>query len=92
MNNQDQVEFTAIIQEEGKFTFIAIPFFPREKWGQRSRYKVTGTINSIPVQGTLGALKNDYFLRLSKIWLGVSGINPGDQVSVTLSVEKNKLE
>lgn len=82
------MEFSGIIQQEGNFTFISIPFLPRDVWGSKPRYKVTGVINSIPVRGTLGALKHDYFLRLSKTWLSDSSIKPGDQVSVTLSVEE----
>lgn len=82
------MEFIGIIQQEGKFTFVSLPFLPRDVWGPKPRFKVTGTINSFPVSGTLGALKKEYFLRLSKTWLDKTGIKPGDQVSVTLSVEE----
>ena len=76
-----------MVQREGKFTFISIPFSPREIWGTRPRFHVNGTINSIAVRGTLGALGQDYFLRLGAAWLRGSGIEPGDQVSVILSLE-----
>jgi len=88
LRDSKKVEFTAIIQQEGNFTFISLPLLPRDVWGPKPRYKVTGTINSFPVRGTLGALNQDYFLRLSKTWLNNSGMKPGDQVSVCLVAEE----
>jgi hypothetical protein len=57
----------SIIQKEGKFIFVAIPFSPREVWGSKPRYSVAGDINGIAVRGTPGALartqvqKGDYY-------------------------------
>lgn len=85
MNATDQEIFEAIIQREGNFTFVAIPFSPRTVWGARPRYRVSGTINQIPVSGTLGALGQNYFLRLSATWLRNSGIEVGATVTVDLS-------
>jgi hypothetical protein len=87
MSETDQTSFDAIIQKEGKFTFIAIPFSPREVWGARPRYSVMGTINEISVRGTLGALGQEYFLRLSAAWMRDSGIELGANVMVRLSLE-----
>jgi hypothetical protein len=87
MSEKDQRSFDAIIQQEGKFTFVAIPFSPREVWGARPRYSVMGTINGISVRGTLGALGQDYFLRLSAAWMRDSGIELGTNVMVRLSLE-----
>jgi hypothetical protein len=87
MSKTDQKSFDTIIQREGKFTFIAIPFSPREVWGARPRYSVTGTINGILVRGTLGALGQEYFLRLSATWMRDSGIEFGAKVKVRLSLE-----
>jgi hypothetical protein len=81
----DQV-FIAEVKKEGSFVFVAIPFSPREAWGARPRYPVSGTINDIAVRGTLGALGKDYFLRLRTAWLRDSGIAPGATVSVKLSL------
>jgi hypothetical protein len=86
MSESDYQEFIATVQIEGSFTFVAIPFSPREVWGARPRYPVSGTINDISVQGTLGALRQDYFLRLAKAWLRDSGIEVGTEVSVRLSI------
>ena len=90
MREIDQEKFEATVQEEGKFRFITIPFAPREVWGARPRYYVVGTINDIPVRGTLGALGQNYFLRLSTAWLKDSGIEPGTKVLVRLSLEERK--
>ncbi len=87
MNDTTQKSFEAIVQQEGSFTFIAIPFSPREVWEKKPRYPVKGTINGVSVRGTLGALGNDYFLRLGAAWRRESGINPGDNVTVHLSFE-----
>jgi len=83
--------FEATVQKEGSFTFVAIPFSPREVWGARPRYPVSGTINAIAVQGTLGALAQDYFLRLAKTWLQANGIEPGAKVTVKLSIAQPQL-
>jgi hypothetical protein len=90
MSDTEQKTFEAIVQAEGGFTFVAIPFSPREVWGAQSRYYVTGTINGKKVRGTLGALGSDYFLRLAKTWLRESGIEPGAKVTVELSLEVRK--
>jgi hypothetical protein len=87
MSERDQKLFNVTVQREGSFTFVAIPFSPREVWGARPRYAVSGTINNFAVRGTLGALGQDYFLRLSAAWLRESGIAPGANVTVKLSLE-----
>ena len=86
MNETNQKTFDAVIQKEGAFIFVAIPFLPSDEWDAKPPYRVTGTINGIPVRGTLGALKQDYFLRLSKAWMQTSGLEVGEKVSVQLSL------
>ncbi len=87
MNQRTEQIFQALIQTEEQFTFVAIPFPPREAWGARPRYHVTGTIDGHPVRGCLGALKQDYFLRLSAVWLRQNKIAPGASVTVQLMPE-----
>jgi len=41
----------------------------------------------MPVRGTLGALGQEYFLRLGAKWMQGSGIEPGTNVTVLLSLE-----
>ena len=86
MSDTEQKIFEATIQREGNFTFVAIPFSPRAVWGARPRYPVAGTINHVAVRGTLGALGQNYFLRLGAAWLRTSGVEPGATVTVKLSV------
>lgn len=87
MSETTQQSFDALVQKEASFTFVAIPFSPREVWGAKPRYYVAGTINGVSVRGTLGALGQDYFLRLGAAWLRDSGIEIGANVSVHLSLE-----
>ena len=79
--------FSATIQKEGKFTFVSIPFSPPEVWGVKPRYQVTGTINGVSVRGTLGALGQDYFLRLGAAWMRDSEMEIGAKVKVELALE-----
>jgi hypothetical protein len=87
MSARDEKVFDAIIQKEGKFTFVALPFSPAQAWGAKPRYHVVGTINGIPVRGTLGALGQDYFLRLGAAWMRDSAIEIGANVTVCLALE-----
>lgn len=43
-------------------------------------------INHMAVRGTLGALGQNYFLRLGAAWLRSSGVEPGATVTVKLAV------
>lgn len=79
--------YSATVQKEGQFVFVAVPFSPREAWGPRPRFHVTGTINGCAVRGCLGVGGSAYFLRLGAAWLRDSGIAPGDTVSVSLAPE-----
>jgi hypothetical protein len=91
MSESDSIEFVATVQKEGSFTFIAIPFSPREVWGARPRYPVSGTIDDMGVRGTLGASGQDYFLRLASAWMRDSGIKPGAKVTVKLSLAEPRV-
>ncbi len=86
MDETDQKTFDTTVQREGGFTFVAIPFSPREVWGPKPRYHVTGIINGCAVRGCLGGLGQDYFLRLGAAWIRDSGIGPGAKVTVRLSL------
>ncbi|MCG2785100.1 MAG: YdeI/OmpD-associated family protein [Anaerolineae bacterium] len=87
MGTSGEKVFDAIIEREGKFTFVAIPFSPAEAWGAKPRYHVTGTINDFPVRGTLGVLGQDYFLRLGAAWMRDSATEIGASVRVRLGLE-----
>ena len=87
MSESFEKTFKATVEKEGSFTFIALPFLPRDAWGSRPRYPVAGTINGISVRGTLGASGQAYFLRLGAKWMQNSGIEVGAIVTVRLSPE-----
>lgn len=87
MNASQKKSFKSKIQQAGKFTFVAIPFSPREAWGAHPRYYVIGTINGHPARGTLGVEKQDYFLRLSAAWLRENNLAVDADVKVELSLE-----
>lgn len=87
MSPQTEQIFDAVVETEGKFTFVTLPFSPREAWGARPRFSVSGMINGVPVRGTLGALKGDFFLRPGAAWLRDSGIGTGTRVTVRLDLE-----
>lgn len=91
MSKPEPKVFIATVQKEGKFTFVALPFSPREVWGARPRYPVSGTINDMDVRGTLGALGQDYFLRLAAAWMRGIGIEPGAKVTVKLSIAEPQM-
>ncbi len=83
--------FAATVQKVDSFTFVALPFSPRAAWGAQPRFPVSGMINGLAVQGTLGVEGQNYFLRLSAAWLRASGIQIGDQVTVKLSLDEHRL-
>ena len=87
MSKTEDKTFEAVVQEEGSFIFVAIPFSPRQVWGAKPRFYVTGSINGKKVRGTLGALGQEYFLRLSKTWIRENNIRPGMSVIVRLVPE-----
>lgn len=87
MSETQQKTFDTVVQKEGAFTFVSVPFSPRETWGARPRFHVTGTINGHVVRGCLGVFGTDYFLRLGAAWVRDSGIGPGANVTVTLALE-----
>lgn len=78
-------EESAIFYE--KYFLISIPFAPRDVWGPKPRYHVTGSINGCPVCGCLGVQDNDYFLRLGAAWVRDNGYGPGSEVTVCLAPE-----
>lgn len=87
MSDTDAISFPAIVQKEGTFIFVAIPFVPQNVWGKKPRYTVHGLIDGVSVRGTLGVFGQEYFLRLSAAWVRSSKIEPGAHVIVQLAVE-----
>jgi hypothetical protein len=87
MIETNQQTFSTTIQKEGSFIFVAIPFSPKEVWGTKPRYHVTGTINGYKVRGCLGVQNQAYFLRLGSAWIKDNAIRVGEKVRVNLTLE-----
>jgi hypothetical protein len=79
--------FTATLTKHGTSAVIIIPFAPATVWGDRPRYHITGTINTIAVRGALATIDSSYMLKLGPAWLRDCGINLGSEVTVTLDLE-----
>ncbi|MBM4412256.1 MAG: YdeI/OmpD-associated family protein [Chloroflexi bacterium] len=79
--------FTATLTKHGTSAVIIIPFAPAIIWGERPRYHITGTVNTIAVRGALTPSDSSYMLKLGPAWLRDCGINLGSDVTVTLDLE-----
>ncbi|MFZ9858267.1 MAG: YdeI/OmpD-associated family protein [Roseiflexaceae bacterium] len=79
--------FTATLTKHGTSAIISIPFSPISVWGERPRYHITGTVNTIAVRGALQVIEHTYTLKLGPAWLRDCGITLGSQVTVTLELE-----
>lgn len=82
-----QQSFTTTVQQQGSRIFLALPFDPQAVWGTKGRHHVRGTVNAIPIRGSLGSDGNVYFLLLGAAWRRDSHIQPGMTVDVSLAPE-----
>ena len=87
MSSIEPQTFITKVHKEGSFVFIPLPFLPREVWGLRPRYHVSGTVNGCTIRGCLGAQGSEYFLRLGAAWIRDNGIGSGTEVTVCLAPE-----
>ena len=79
--------FTATLTTHGTSAIITIPFAPATIWGERPRYHITGTVNSIAVRGALTPIDTGYVLKLGPAWVRDCGITIGSEITVTLNLE-----
>lgn len=79
--------FQATLVQSGSRTVIPLPFDPRQVWGARERYHITGTINGCTVRGPLAAEGTRYVLPVGAAWRRDNHLAVGDTVQVTLSLE-----
>ena len=82
-------EFQATIQTwTNDRAYIEAPFDPGEVWGMKERHHVTGSINGRSWRGPLEELAGGrWILSLGPAWLRGLGLQPGDEVTVSLSPE-----
>jgi hypothetical protein len=79
--------FTATLTKHGTSAIITLPFDPASTWGERPRYHITGTVNTVAVRGALQVHDGVYQLKLGPAWLRDCSITIGSQVTVTLMLE-----
>jgi len=79
--------FQATLVPSGSRTVIPLPFDPRQVWGARDRYHITGTINSCTVRGPLAAEGGRYVLPVGAAWRRDNHLAVGDTVAVVLALE-----
>ena len=79
--------FTTTLTNHGTSALIIIPFVPATVWGERPRYHITGTVNTIAVRGALATIDSSYMLKLGPAWLRDCGITIGSEITVTLDLE-----
>jgi bacteriocin resistance YdeI/OmpD-like protein/uncharacterized protein DUF1905 len=79
--------FKTAIFQSGTRTVIPLPFDPRQVWGARQRYHITGTINGCAVRGPLDSDGARYFLSVGAAWRRDNGLEAGATVDVVLSPE-----
>ena len=79
--------FKAKLIQAGSQTVIPLPFDPRQVWGPRERYHITGTINACKVRGPLQADGTRYVLPVGAAWRRDNHLAAGDSVEVALALE-----
>jgi len=79
--------FTTTLTKHGTSAVITLPFDPTTVWGERPRYHIIGTVNTVAVRGALQVNDGVYQLKLGPAWLRDCGIALGSLVSVTLELE-----
>jgi hypothetical protein len=80
-------QFKATIVQSGTRTVIPLPFDPKQVWGARDRYHITGTINGCVVRGPLQAGGTHYVLPVGAAWRRDNKLDAGATVDVVLALE-----
>jgi len=66
---------------------IPLRFDPTTTWGKREKYRVAGMINEMRIRGVVEPGGTGFVLPLGPAWRKETGVGPGDEVEVTLSLE-----
>jgi len=87
-NRTGEQRFRATItgSDRGR-VFISLPFDPAGVWGARSRYHVSGSIDGRGFRGVVEPSGKGHILALGPSWRRDTGLRPGAEVSVVLSIE-----
>jgi hypothetical protein len=84
---QMEQSFQTTVQKQGSRVVIVLPFDPNQRWGQKERHNVHGTVNGVRIRGPLAVESDSYRLALGPAWRRDSGIEAGMTVTVQLAPE-----
>jgi hypothetical protein len=80
-------QFKTTITQSGNKVFIPVPFNPNEVWGIKQRHHISGSVNGLPIRGSLGSDGEQFFLLIGAAWRRDCGLDAGAAVEVILSPE-----
>lgn len=87
--------FKATIEKSDSKVLIRLPFDPNEAWGQKSRHYVHGTVSKGKHEARLRALIQEddvgYFLSFGAAFRRDSGVDVGDEITVSIEPEGPQL-
>jgi hypothetical protein len=66
---------------------VPVPFDPDRVWRPKPRHPVGGTVNGVPVRGTIEADGDGWSFRVGPAWLRGCGVAVGDTVTVVVQPE-----
>jgi hypothetical protein len=80
--------FTAVVTRDRKGrVLVPVPFDPDEAWGAKQMHHVHGTVNRMGVRAVIEPLGDGRGILIGPAWRRDCGIEPGDEVRVTLAPE-----
>ena len=84
----EPLSFASVVAVDAKKrVYIPIPFDPDAAWGVKRAHRVGGTVNGNRVRAVIEPIGDGLGFSLGTNWRGPCGVDPGDQVEVTLFPE-----
>lgn len=87
MSGDVQTFRTMLLVPESGRRELALPFDPRQVWGERDRYHVTGTVDGNPVRGPLSSRAGGWVLPIGALWCQDSRFLTPTEVDAELGLE-----
>lgn len=84
--------FSGTIAQLGSRRYLTVPFDPDLEWGEKARHSVAGTVNGLPIRGTLAKFGNEWGLPAGPVWLRDNRLATGAKVEAVLWPEGPQLE
>src|ERR1051325_3353974 len=76
--------FRATITKAGGKTYVALPFDPNERWGDKDRHYVRGSVGDNKIRGVLLFDGTEFVLPLGPAWMRDNPVSIGATVAVAL--------